>query len=63
MFHSEGLPEYCCSDKMGFHEIGCAHKPWTVEELTEALDLTKIRLQMATNQCLLQETPVGAKVV
>lgn len=55
IFHSEELPEYCCSEEMGWHEIGCDHKTWTVEELTEALDLVKIRYQIQLNEYALYE--------
>lgn len=41
------VPEYYCSVQMGFHEVGCRHLTWEAEDLHAALDVAKIRLQVA----------------
>ena len=50
--HSEEFPEYFAmeTDKGIWYEVGSPQKVWTYDELVEAIDLWKIRWQIAQNE-------------
>lgn len=49
VFHSEEFPEYVCAEDFSWSEVGTPGRSWSVEELTDALDLMKVRYQIALN--------------